>query len=177
MRAILMGTLVIVGALAAVHAQQVTKETVAGVTNFARLETTVACAGATTSEAMPALKQMGFRSVINLRFPTETNADIPAAEAAAKAVNLNYINIPVSPQAPEPAAADRFIVEISKPENQPAFIHCGGGSRAAMMWMIKRLVIDKWDVDRAAAEATALGLTSATQRQFAIDYAKKRLGA
>ena len=35
-------------AAAPVRAQDVTKETVEGVTNFNRLETTVACAGATT---------------------------------------------------------------------------------------------------------------------------------
>ena len=39
------------------------------------------------------------------------------------------------------------------------------------MWMVKRLVVDKWDVDRAAAEATALGMTSPVLKQFAIDYA------
>ena len=41
-------------------AQQVTKQTVPGVTNFARLETTVACGGATGPKAMPELKKIGF---------------------------------------------------------------------------------------------------------------------
>jgi hypothetical protein len=40
------------------------------------------------------------------------------------------------------------------------------------MWFIKRLVVDHWDVDRAAKEATALGMTSPTLKQFAIDYAQ-----
>ena len=38
--------------------------------------------------------------------------------------------------------------------------------------MIKRLVVDHWDVDRASKEATALGMTSAALKQFAIDYAQ-----
>jgi hypothetical protein len=42
------------------------------------------------------------------------------------------------------------------------------------MWLIKRLVVDGWDVERATQEATALGQTSPTMRQFAIDYAKTR---
>ena len=78
----------------------------------------------------------------------------------------------MSVQAPEAAAADRFLAEIAKPENQPAFIHCGGGGRAATMWFIKRMVVDKWEVERASAEATALGMTSATLKQWAIGYAK-----
>ncbi len=48
-------------------AQEVTKENVPGVRNFARLQTTVACAGATSPEALSAIKEMGFVSVINLQ--------------------------------------------------------------------------------------------------------------
>jgi len=38
--------------------------------------------------------------------------------------------------------------------------------------MIKRIVIDKWDTERAAQEAAALGLTNAALKQFALDYAQ-----
>jgi uncharacterized protein (TIGR01244 family) len=156
------------------HAQQVTTEELTGVRNFKRLETTVACAGATSAQAMPAIKKMGFASVVNLRLASEEGVDIEGASAAAKAVNLNYIHIPFSFQTPEAAAADRFLAEIGKPANEPAFIHCGGGGRAATMWFIKRMVVDKWDVDRASAEATALGMNNATLKQWAIDYAKSK---
>ena len=168
----------IASALAAVHvgiqAQQVTTEELNGVRNFKRLETTVACAGATSAEAMPAIKKMGFASVVNLRLANEAGADVEGGAAAAKAANLNYIHIPFSFQAPEAAAADRFLAEIAKPANEPAFIHCGGGGRAATMWFIKRMVVDKWDVERASTEATALGMNNATLRQWAIDYVKSK---
>jgi uncharacterized protein (TIGR01244 family) len=162
----------IVGAIAHLQAQQVTTEELTGVRNFKRLETTVACAGATSAQAMPAIKKMGFASVVNLRLASEEGVDIEGATAAANAVNLSYIHIPFSFQTPDAAAADRFLVEIAKPANEPAFIHCGGGGRAATMWFIKRMVVDKWDVDRASAEATALGMNNATLKQWAIDYAK-----
>ena len=45
---------------------QVTKESVPGVTNFSRVETTIACAGATTPAAVAELKRMGYASIINL---------------------------------------------------------------------------------------------------------------
>src|SRR3954469_25942427 len=64
---------------------QVKKDTVAGITNLARLETTVACAGAVTPSAVAEIKKMGFASIINLRQPTEPGADIEAEAAAAKA--------------------------------------------------------------------------------------------
>lgn len=96
------------------------------------------------------------------------------AEAAAKAAGLNYIHIPFNAGSPDPAVADRFITAITTPASQPAYIHCAGGNRAAAMWMIKRLVVDKWDAARASEEATALGMTSPVLKQFAIDYAQRR---
>jgi uncharacterized protein (TIGR01244 family) len=171
---ILTTAVALVAGLAHLHAQQVTTEELNGVRNFKRLETTVACAGATSAESLPAIKKMGFASVVNLRQATEAGADIGGSAAAAKAANLNYVHIPFNTQAPEAAAADRFLAEIAKPANQPAFIHCAGGSRAATMWFIKRMVVDKWDVERASTEAAALGMNNATLRQWAIEYVKSK---
>ena len=53
---------------------------------------------------------------------------------------------------------------------EPAFIHCAGGNRAATMWLIKRIAVDHWDVDRATTEAIALGQTNEDLRKFAIEY-------
>jgi uncharacterized protein (TIGR01244 family) len=153
-------------------AQQVTKENVAGVTNFTRLETTVACAGAVKVEAVPEIKKMGFASIINLRQASEPGADIDAEAAAAKAAGIRFYHIPFNGQAPEAAVADKFLDAITTKGSEPAFIHCAGGNRAAAMWLVKRLAVDHWDTDRATVEATALGLTSPALKQFAFDYAQ-----
>jgi uncharacterized protein (TIGR01244 family) len=154
-------------------ARQVTRDTIPGVRNFARLETTVACAGATNVEALPEVKRMGFVSIINLRLATEPGAEVEKEQAAARAAGLRYFHVPFD-GSPDPNAADQFLKAITMRGAEPAFIHCAGGNRAATMWLIKRLVVDGWDVERATQEATALGQTSPTMRQFAIDYAKTR---
>jgi len=154
------------------RAQEVTKETVEGITNFNRLETTVACTGAIKATAVPEIKKYGFASIINLRQASEAGADLEAEAAAAKAADIRYYSLPFSATAPDPAVADKFLDAITTKGSDPAFIHCAGGGRAATMWFIKRLVIDHWDVDRASKEATALGMTSPTLKQFAIDYAQ-----
>ena len=159
-------------AIVPVWAQEVTKETVDGITNFNRLETTVACTGAIKATAVPEIKKFGFVSIINLRQPSEPGADLEAEAAAAKAADIRYYSIPFSATSPDPAVADKFLEAITAKGSDPAFIHCAGGGRAATMWFIKRLVIDHWDVDRAFKEATALGMTSPTLKQFAIDYAQ-----
>lgn len=158
---------------AVVVAQEVTKEPVAGIRNYARLGSTVACAGATSADALPEIKKAGFVSVINLRLASEAGADVEKSAAAAKAAGLQYFHVPFDGK-PDPKAADQFLAAITTPGAEPAFIHCAGGNRAATMWLIKRLVVDGWDVDRAVKEAEALGQTSAALRKFAIDYAETR---
>jgi protein tyrosine phosphatase (PTP) superfamily phosphohydrolase (DUF442 family) len=155
-----------------VRAQEVTKENVDGITNFHRLETTVACTGAIKATAVPEIKKFGFASIINLREASEDGANLEEEAAAAKTADIHYYSIPFNSTAPDPAAADKFLNAITEKGSDPAFIHCAGGGRAATMWFIKRLVIDHWDVDRAAKEATDLGMTSPKLKQFAIDYAQ-----
>jgi uncharacterized protein (TIGR01244 family) len=153
-------------------AQQVTRESVPGINNLARLETTIACAGAIKADvAVPEIKKMGFVSIINLRESTEPGADVEKEEAVAKAAGLRYFHVPFNGGAPDPKAADQFLSAITSKGAEPAFIHCSGGNRAATMWLIKRLVVDHWDTERATAEATALGQSSPVLRQFALDYA------
>ena len=159
-------------AAAPARAQEVTKENVEGITNFHRLETTVACSGAIKVTAVPEIKKFGFASIINLRQASEDGANLEEEAAAAKAADIRYYSIPFSSTDPDPAAADKFVAAITEKGSDPAFIHCAGGGRAATMWFIKRLVVDHWDVDRAAKEATDLGMTSPKLKQFAIDYAQ-----
>ena len=160
---------------AAATAQEVTKEPVSGVRNFARLATTVACAGATSAEALPEIKKMGFVSIVNLRLASEAGAEVEKEEAAAKALGLRYFHVPFDGK-PNDQAADQFLAAITSTGAEPAFIHCGGGNRAATMWLIKRLVVDKWDEERAVKEAAALGQTSEGLRKWAIEYAQRKRG-
>lgn len=149
---------------------QVKRETVPGVTNFAQIETTVACSGAIKPESVAEIKKLGFVSIVNLRLASEAGANVEAEEAAAKAAGINYVHLPFATASPDPAVVDRFLQTMTQPGYQPAFIHCSGGGRAAMMWFIKRVMVDKWDNDRAMAEAGQLGLTSEPLKTFALGY-------
>jgi uncharacterized protein (TIGR01244 family) len=165
----------VVAFIAAVASAQtpVTKASVPGVVNFSKVETTVACAGATTPAALVEVKRMGYNSVINLRTPGEAGSDLDAEAAAAKSAGITYIHLPFNAQMPDPALVDNFLKAITDKANQPAFIHCASANRAAALWMVKRIAVDRWDVDKATEEATALGLTSPALKAFAIEQAKK----
>jgi len=42
------------------------------------------------------------------------------------------------------------------------------------MWLMKRAIVDGWDVDRAMEEAMALGLASESLKQFLLEQIRQR---
>ena len=114
----------VVGCLMAIDGSaQVVKQEVSGIRNFAKIESTVACAGAITPAAIQEIKKMGYASIINLRLATEQGADIDGHRAVAMAAGIPYHHIPFSASSPDPAAVDTFLKTITAPGVQPAFIH------------------------------------------------------
>lgn len=146
-----------------------------GIRNLKVIDSKVACAGAITPENVSGIKDMGFVSIINLRRAEEQGARLEEEAAAARAAGVNYVHIPFNSRDPDPAAVDQFLAAIGEPGNEPAFIHCAGGSRAAAMWYAKRVLQDGLDKDHALEEARELGLGSETLEAFINDYIDTRL--
>ena len=153
-------------------AAQVEKKEVAGIRNYSRVDATVGCGGAVDPAAMASLKKEGFVSVINLRLPTEEGANVDAGRAAAQTAGLKYIHLPFNVASPDSKVVDSFLAAVADKSNQPVFIHCGSASRVGGMWMIKRVLQDKWMLDRAMTEAKAIGLNNAQLEAFAVQYIK-----
>ena len=156
---------------------EVVREDVEGIVNFARIETTVACAGAITPDSVEKIRDMGFRSIINLRRASEEGANVDAEAAAADAAGIKYVHLPFGGPVLDPDVADQFLETITEADTSPAFIHCAGGGRAATMWFIKRVIVDEWDIDPALEEATALGMNpESPTRAFALEYIAAHAG-
>lgn len=143
-----------------------------GVSNYTRLDSTVACAGATTVEAIPAIKADGFKAIINLRLASEEGANVEGARRAAEAAGLKYFHIPFAGSDPKAEAVDQFLAAVKDPANSPVYIHCASASRVGMMWLIKRVAVDGWTLEKATAEAERVGLRSPALKAFALEYLK-----
>lgn len=166
---------VFVSTVAVAAAQSgVSKATVPGIVNFGYIGNTVSCAGATSPGALAEVKKLGYASVINLRVATEPGAQIDASADAAKAAGLQFVHLPFNASSPDPMLVDKFIAAVTERKNQPAFIHCASANRAAALWMVKRMVVDRWDAERASTEAGALGMTSPALKTYAIEQAQAR---
>jgi hypothetical protein len=106
-------------------------------------------------------------------------AGADATAAAAKVVGMKYVAMPIAP--PGSAAAfdgakvDALVKAIGDPANQPLYLNSADGRSTAMVWMIKRVLVDGWTVEQAGAEAAAIGLVNDNPAvpalwKFAQDY-------
>lgn len=135
-----------------------------GIVNFTQVDATVACGGATPPEAIAALAQQGFVSVVNLRQATEPG--VPEEAHVAAEAGLRYHHLPMDPNAPDFATAERFLGVLADPSNQPVYIHCASANRVGAVWAIKRVVQDGWSREQAIAEGRAIGMQSPVMLDF-----------
>jgi len=147
-----------------------TKQDYPGVSNFTRVDATVACGGATEIATLDALKKDGFKSVINLRVATEPGANVPENQARAQALGLKYVHIPFSAGSPDPKVIDTFLATIADTSNQPVYIHCASAQRVGTVWLAKRVLQDKYSIEKATQEARAIGLSNPGLEKFALQY-------
>ena len=123
---------------------------------------------------MPAIKKLGFVAVVNLRGAGEPGALVEEGRAAAQAAGLKYVHLPFDSQAPDPKVVEAFLAAVADPANQPVYIHCGSANRVGAVWMIKRVLQDGWEFEKARTEAKAIGLSSPRLEAFAVDYIASR---
>jgi uncharacterized protein (TIGR01244 family) len=147
-----------------------TKQDFPGVTNFSRVDATVACGGATEIAALEALKKDGFKTVINLRVATEPGANVEQNQAKANELGLNYVHIPFAAASPDPKVIDTFLATIANKANQPVFVHCASANRVGAVWLAKRVLQDKYSIENATQEAKAIGLSNPGLEKFALQY-------
>jgi uncharacterized protein (TIGR01244 family) len=156
-------------ATASSAAAQVTKKEIAGISTFAQVESTIACGGSTTPDAIREIKRMGFKTVVNLRLASEPGALVDEEGAIVRSLGMTYVHLPFNIQTPDPKLVENFMTAVAGPANTPAYVHCAAGGRAAALWMIKRVKADGWTRAAALEEATALGLNDRL-RPFALSY-------
>ena len=145
-----------------------------GIPHFLKLTDQVWTGGQPWLEHLPKLKDAGIKVVINLRQRDEYDGS--REEAKVKELGMSYFNIPVAFNAPDELDADDFLkLTDEQLKNGPVFIHCAVGTRVGAFWMIRRVVRDGWDFDKALEEANRIGLRNQARLiEFAKDYIEKK---
>lgn len=143
--------------------------------SFHRVSDRVWAGGQPSSDDLALLCGSGVRTVVDLREAVEH--DVDAERLASERLGMAFVHVPVRGDAPEDREADAFLAVTARADAYPILVHCASGNRAAAFWMIHRLVLDRWTVEAAEGEARRIGLRSTVLRNFALDYAERRLAA
>jgi len=139
--------------------------------NFFRVNEQICTGGQPTMEEFEKLKAEGVKSIINLRMPTEYNSEEEAAKA--KELGLHYFHIPFDNNDPKDEALEQFLKVMADKQNLPVFIHCTTANRVGGFWLIRRVLVDGWTVEKAEEEAKKIGLHNPKTREFALDYVSR----
>lgn len=145
-----------------------------GIPRFLKLSDQVWTGGQPWQEHFSKLKDGGIKIIINLRPHAEY--DGAREEAKVKELGMAYFNIPVSASQPDELDADDFLkLTDEQLKNGPVFIHCTIGNRVGAFWMIRRVLRDGWDFDKALEEANKIGMPAQGRMfDFAKDYIDRK---
>jgi len=129
----------------------------------------IATAGQPSSEVLPKLAALGFKTVINLRMPGE---DAPPDErAVVEGQGLRYVHVPLT--AASLSAADVAAVEkvLDDAAAAPVLFHCTTSNRVGAVWALVQTRKGK-SLDEALVAGREAGLRSPV-----LEEAVRRLAA
>jgi hypothetical protein len=95
------------------------------------------------------LLEASYKTLLDLRDPTEDRHEVVAI-AASK--GFRYVSLSVSPDRLNPETLRRFREELSMAGGRPLYFFDTDGTRAAALWYLKLVAIDK--IDSASARKT-----------------------
>jgi uncharacterized protein (TIGR01244 family) len=117
----------------------------------------LAAAGQPTKDALRALKEQGFRTVINLR--AETEPGVKEEEAILKEEGLRYVSVPITPASLSQQQVDEVEKALLDPAAGGVLLHCGSANRVGAVWAAIQAKKGK-SYEEALAEGKRVGLTS-----------------
>jgi protein tyrosine/serine phosphatase len=117
--------------------------------NFGQIDANYYRGGQPDLTGFKELKQLGVKSVINLR-----NDPVREEAAWVRKSGMLYFHIPLSTSHPATAEQTEYFLKlVSDPQNWPVYVHCKGGRhRAGEMTAIYRITHDLWTADQAYQE-------------------------
>jgi tyrosine-protein phosphatase SIW14 len=122
-----------------------------GLPNFARVSDHLYRGAQPTAEGFAALKDMGIKTVVNLRV-------VHTDKKLLEGHGLQYVHISFKPWHPEEEDFVKFLSVVTNPEYQPVFVHCQhGADRTGIMVALYRVAELGWKPERALEELPNFG--------------------
>ncbi len=136
--------------------------------NFHKVSDDLYRGGQPLGDGFNKLKQMGIKTVINLRV-------IDTDEPQVSSLDLHYRHISFKPHIPRNEDVISFLRAVTDKNNSPVFLHCyHGADRTGMLCATYRIIIQGWTMEDAIEEMThgGFGFHKFFQQNL-IHYLKK----
>ena len=125
--------------------------TLAGLPNLYKVSDNLYRGAQPTKEGFKNLKQLGIKTIINLREFHSDKSQIPDS-------NFIYVSIDTATWDIKDNEVSRFLQAVRDKDKQPVFVHCKYGSdRTGLMCAVYRITVDGWSKQQAIDEMTRGG--------------------
>ena len=133
--------------------------------NYERIDERLATAGQPTLAALRGLRQLGFKTVVNLRAPGEIGED---EGAIAREAGLGYVSVPIFSGAFSSADADAVARVLDDESAAPVLLHCASSNRVGGVMAVL-------EARRGASteDALAFGTRAGLRSDSMIEAAKR----
>lgn len=140
-----------------------------GLRRFAVIEPKLAGGSLPSSEGLDWLVEKGYRTLIDLREPSEVQ---PSFIAEVSRKGMRYLSLPINLATLDRDLVARFHFEISLSDARPIYFFDAEGNRPGMLWYIHRMSVknDSYDPQEATRQADELGLSASEFREAAQAY-------
>ena len=129
-------------------------------------------AGRPTSDDYPLLRELGIKTIFNIRYDKET-PDLDSAKLA-EAQGMAYIHLPWN--GPNELTDEKIdaMRKVLREAERPLFFHCGSANRVGAGWLAYRVLDEGVALDTALAEAKTFGLRTPAYETITLDYIKRK---
>jgi uncharacterized protein (TIGR01244 family) len=129
----------------------------ADIPNYKVIAPGLAAAGQPGPEALRRLRELGFRSVVNLR--TASEPGVAEEKAIVESQGLKYVHVPLSAATFRLEDAKAVARAVDDAAAAPVLLHCTSANRVGGVWATILAMKGK-PLDEAEAEGRKAGLTS-----------------
>ena len=123
--------------------------------------------GQPTAEALELAARSGYSRVIFLAFTNHQNA-LEHEDAIVKALDMEFIHIPVEWEAPSLADFDAFAAAMRVPTQQRTLLHCEVNFRASVFGFLYQVIYEATPIDEAIAMMHAIWIPNEVWEDFIV---------
>ena len=133
--------------------------------NFLKLSNSIATAGQPTEAQFSAIKEAGYKVVVNLALPESTNA-LPHEQEIVESQGMQYVHIPVVWEKPTLEDITHFFAVMDANADKSVFVHCALNMRVSAFMYLYRLIHEHVSDEEARRDLHQIWMPNDTWQEF-----------